>query len=66
MQGEPFVQLLEQQSLDALLSKVAAAHPAVTLSILIEGLHSYLRQVLQHSQDTLGPSLAHSEPISQI
>ena len=66
MQGGRFVQLLEQQSLDALLSKVAAAHPAVTLSILLEGLHSYLRQVLQHLQDTPGLSLAHSQHSSQV
>ena len=66
MQGERFVQLLEQQSLDALLSKVAAAHPAVTLSILLEGLHSYLRQVLQHFQDHLGLSLAHCECTSRV
>ena len=64
MQGERFVQLLEQQSLDALLSKVAAAHPAVTLSILLEGLHSYLRQVLKHLQGnpvlSLAPSGTHT------
>ena len=66
MQGERFVQLLEQQSLDALLSKVATAHPAVTLSILLEGLHSYLRQVLQHLQDTPGLTLAPGERTRQV
>ena len=66
MQGERFVQLLEQQSLDALLSKVAAAHPAVTLSILLEGLHSYLRQVLQQFQDTPGLTLAPGESTRQV
>ena len=58
MQGERFVQLLEQQSLDALLSHVAAAHPAVTLSILLEGLHSYLRQAPEHADP---PSLPPSQ-----
>ena len=61
MQGERFVQLLERQSLEALLRQVAAAHPGITLSILVEGLHSYLRQVLQHAQELPISSLAHSQ-----
>ena len=46
VQGESFVQLLERQSLEAFLGQVAAAHPGCTLSLCLEGLHSYLRQAL--------------------
>lgn len=35
--------LLDADSLDGLLSRVAAAHPGFTLGLLVEGFHSYLR-----------------------
>ena len=44
LQGEKFVQLLERQSLRTFLGQVAATHPGCTLSLCLEGLHSYLRQ----------------------
>ena len=44
LQGENFVQLLERQSLETFLGQVAATHPGCTLSLCLEGLHSYLRQ----------------------
>ena len=44
LQGDKFVQLLERQSLDTFLGQVAAMHPGCTLSLCLEGLHSYLRQ----------------------
>ena len=52
VQGEAFVQLLERQSLEALLGQVAAAHPGCTLSLCLEGLQSYLRQALQFPVST--------------
>ncbi len=38
------MQRLEQQSLEAFLGLVAATHPGCTLSLCLEGLHSYLRR----------------------
>lgn len=48
-QGENFVQLLERQSLEAFLGQVAATHPGCTLSLCLEGLQSYLRQIPYHA-----------------
>ena len=41
-QAEEFVTLVGRQELRALIRRVAAAHPACLLSLLIEGLHHYL------------------------
>ena len=38
--------LLEKDTLENVLARVAAAHPGHTLGMLIEGLHSYLKCAL--------------------
>ena len=44
-QGEELVAMLEKDTLDTFLARVAAAHAGSTLGLLIEGLHSYLKCV---------------------
>ena len=44
-QGEELVAMLEKDTLDNFLARVAAAHAGFTLGLLIEGLHSYLKWV---------------------
>lgn len=44
-QGEELVAMLEKDTLDNFLARVAAAHAGSTLGLLIEGLHSYLKCV---------------------
>jgi hypothetical protein len=44
LQADEFVAEVERNSIEALLQRAAAAHPACTLALLIEGLHHHLQQ----------------------